>query len=58
LKKKISEFGIDISHFPKWLYIPKKIRDANLDTRNLAVAVKWFFGNQNYTSFFMVFPAK
>jgi len=48
--------GIDISHFPKWLYIPKKIRAAELDKGSLAVAVKWFFGNQNYTSFFMVFP--
>jgi hypothetical protein len=48
--------GIDIMSLPKWLFIPKKLRSGNLTMNNGANIVKWFFSNQNYASFFMVFP--
>lgn len=48
--------GIDIMSLPKWMYIPKKLQGGNLVMNNGANIVKWFFSNQNYASFFMVFP--
>jgi len=49
--------GIDLMNIPQWLYIPKKLQNAgNLVARNGENTVKWFFSNQNYASFFMVFP--
>ena len=49
--------GVRLSDLPTWLYVPADLRDAadislSMDTN----AVNWFFTNQNYTSFFMVFP--
>ncbi|MCJ7856312.1 O-antigen ligase family protein [Lachnospiraceae bacterium NSJ-143] len=50
-------YGIDINNLPEWLYIPSKLRQAaDLSGKMGADAVRWFFSNQNYSSFFMVFP--
>lgn len=50
-------FGIDINNLPVWLYIPSGLRSAaDLSQKMGADAVRWFFSNQNYSSFFMIFP--
>lgn len=49
--------GIRLDAFPTWLYMPAAMRKyGSLHQQMAATAVNWFFGNQNYTSFFMVFP--
>ncbi len=49
--------GIRLSALPDWLYIPASFREnAQMSQNMVTTAVNWFFSNQNYTSFFMVFP--
>lgn len=49
--------GVRLDAFPTWLYMPAAMRKyGSLHQQMAATAVNWFFGNQNYTSFFMVFP--
>lgn len=49
--------GIRLDSIPAWVYIPAEMQKyGSLNQQMAATAVNWFFGNQNYTSFFMVFP--
>ena len=50
-------FGRDLDVLPQWLYVPASLRDAaSLSAKRAESAVRWFFSNQNYSSFFMIFP--
>lgn len=50
-------FGIRLDALPEWLYIPASVREvATITAKQATDAVTLFFSNQNYTSFFMVFP--
>ncbi len=50
-------FGIDVYSLPSWLYINSEVSEvASLNIKNIISSVRWFFTNQNYSSFFMVFP--
>lgn len=49
--------GMGLDSLPQGLFIPASV--AQMGTLNLqhdTGAVTWFFSNQNYTSFFMIFP--
>ncbi len=49
--------GIRLANLPAWLYIPATMMDsAQAAAQGVVTAVTWFFGNQNYASFFMIFP--
>lgn len=53
----LQTMGIRLTDLPTWLYVPANLRGASgisqaMDTN----AVNWFFTNQNYTSFFLIFP--
>lgn len=49
--------GVRLDMIPQFLYIPAKLRGMVNMTKSMNTsAVTWFFTNQNYTSFFMVFP--
>lgn len=48
--------GVDIDKLPRWLIIPSEYRDGELQLVASAKTTRWFFSNQNYTSFFMVIP--
>ncbi len=53
----LQSFGIDIYNLPSWLYMNSEISSmTNLKISGAADSVRWFFTNQNYSSFFMVFP--
>lgn len=50
-------FGFSLGSIPQALYMPAEIlKYGSLNEAVPDAAVNWFFGNQNYTSFFMVFP--
>ncbi len=50
-------FGTTLEAIPEWLYIPSSIREsASIQTKQFTEAVTLFFSNQNYTSFFLIFP--
>ena len=50
-------FGVDIDKLPEWLYIPSKYwGQVDLGDKKSADTVRWFFGNQNHTSFFIIMP--
>lgn len=49
--------GMHLSDLPQWLYLPADMRDtAEIFVETEENVVNWFFSNQNYVSFFMVFP--
>lgn len=49
--------GIRLGSLPEWLYMPAEMREyGSMNQQMVTGAINWFFGNQNYTSFFMVFP--
>lgn len=49
--------GIRLDSLPEWLYIPASVSEiATITAKQATDAVTLFFSNQNYTSFFMVFP--
>lgn len=53
----LQTFEIDIYSLPSWLYMNSEISQmTNLKLSGAADSVRWFFTNQNYSSFFMVFP--
>lgn len=53
----LQSFGVKLNSLPSWLYIPASLRGAAGISENYVTnAVTWFFSNQNYTSFFMIFP--
>lgn len=53
----LQTMGIDLENLPKWLYVPAEMRAAaSLNVQMDTKATTWFFTNQNYVSFFMVFP--
>ena len=53
----LQTFEIDIYSLPSWLYMNSEISQmTNLKISGIADSVRWFFTNQNYSSFFMVFP--
>ena len=50
-------FGFRLDSIPEALYIPASMREAgSLNLQKANAAVNWFFSNQNYSSFFMIFP--
>lgn len=52
---QVCGFGLD--SLPAWLYVPSEMRKyVTLTEQMISNTVNWFFTNQNYTSFFMVFP--
>ena len=49
--------GASVGDLPAWLYMPASMKEmATLKDHWVTGAINWFFSNQNYTSFFMVFP--
>lgn len=49
--------GADIDKLPEWLYVPSKYwGQVDLGAKKSADTVRWFFGNQNHTSFFIIMP--
>ncbi|MGE4214616.1 MAG: O-antigen ligase family protein [Anaerotignaceae bacterium] len=49
--------GVDIDSLPQWLYVPSKYwGQVDLGAKKSADTVRWFFGNQNHTSFFIIMP--
>jgi len=49
--------GVDLNDLPAWLYVPAQFREvASMEEAVHTNAVTWFFTNQNYISFFMIFP--
>ena len=49
--------GINVHSLPTWLIVPPDLAGTGSMSRTEKVdAVEWFFGNRNYTAFFMVFP--
>jgi len=49
--------GVRLYVLPEWLYIPASIRAmGSLQVGQFTGAVDWFFSNQNYLSFFLIFP--
>lgn len=49
--------GVDIDKLPQWLYVPSKYwGQVDLGAKKSADTVRWFFGNQNHTSFFIIMP--
>jgi len=54
----LQTFGVKLENLPQWLYIPSNLRGMVSGVEGTIVAnpVSWLFSNQNYASFFMVFP--
>lgn len=53
----LQTFEIDLYSLPSWLYMNSEISQmSNLKISGAADSVRWFFTNQNYSSFFMIFP--
>lgn len=49
--------GIRLDSIPAWVYMSAEMQKyGSLSQEMVVTAVNWFFSNQNYTSFFMVFP--
>lgn len=53
----LQTMGFRLTDLPAWLYVPANLRGASdislaMDTNT----VNWFFSNQNYTAFFLIFP--
>ena len=49
--------GVDLNNLPQWLYVPSKyLGNVDLGAKRSADTVRWFFGNQNHTSFFIIMP--
>ncbi|HCT63779.1 MAG TPA: hypothetical protein DIC60_00595 [Lachnospiraceae bacterium] len=49
--------GVDIDMLPQWLYVPSKyLGQVDLGAKMSADTVRWFFGNQNHTAFFIIMP--
>ncbi|MBR5468119.1 MAG: hypothetical protein IKU80_02685, partial [Firmicutes bacterium] len=51
-------FGLKVEKLPTFLWVPKSLVDSvsAITGKISGSPVTWFFGNQNYSSFFMVFP--
>ncbi|MBE6007938.1 MAG: hypothetical protein E7235_01925 [Lachnospiraceae bacterium] len=50
-------FGMQLDSLPEWLYLSSGLRDvASIAEKQATDAVTLFFSNQNYASFFLVFP--
>lgn len=49
--------GIRLDSVPEWLYTPTELLgNGSVEHNEKYTAIDWFFGNQNYVSFFVVFP--
>ena len=48
--------GHRLEIFPDWMIMPSAYRGSELVLNSDTKAINWFFSNQNYTSFFMIFP--
>lgn len=49
--------GVDLDSLPQWVYVPSKyLGHVDLGAKRSADTVRWFFGNQNHTSFFIIMP--
>ena len=53
----LQTMGVRLDAIPEALYIPASMREAgSLTLQKANAAVNWFFSNQNYSSFFLIFP--